>query len=160
MKKFTTHKENLIARCEQRGYSLEEVQSCVVEKLANDIWVIDVDHPAYPSKSKENFAHPSYRIMENIKNGNIKNSTDIGEGVGTELKKLLSFMNIRATPNCSCNKRAKMMNEKGISWCKKNLDTICLWLKEESEKRKIPFFKYGAKKLIKLAISRAERKQK
>ena len=31
------------------------------------------------------------------------------------------------------------------------------WVGKVSEKRKIPFFRYGAKKLIKLAISRAER---
>lgn len=160
MNKFTTHKNNLIARCEQRGYTIEEVEACILEKLDNDIWVIDVDHPAYPSKSKENFDHPSYRIMEDIRSGKIKDTNDIGEGAGTELKKLLSWMNIQSTPNCSCNKRAKLMNDKGIDWCKNNLDEICDWLKEESEKRKIPFFKYGAQKLIKLAISRAERKQK
>ena len=52
------------------------------------------------------------------------------------------------------------MNEKGIQWCKENKNQICDWLKEEATKRKLPFFKYGAMKLINMAISRAERKTK
>lgn len=154
---YVTHKNNLISRCKQRGYSIEEVMPCVI-KQNDDMWSIDVDHPAYPSQMKENFDHPSYRIMEKIKNGEIEDTTDIGEGVGTELKKLLSFMNIRATPNCSCNKRAKTMNQNGIEWCKNNRETICSWLEEEAKKRKLPFFKYGAKKIIQFAIRRAEKK--
>lgn len=159
MQKFTTHKNNLIARCEQRGYTLEEVMGCVVSQ-DGDTWTIDVEHASYPSSTKDNFDHPSYKIIEKIKNGEIKNSNDIGEGVGTELKKLLSWMNIKPTPNCSCNKRAKIMNDKGVSWCIDNIDTILSWLKEESGKRKLPFIRYAAQKIVKLAISRAEKKQK
>jgi len=157
---FKTHKDNLVARCKQRGYSLEEVMPCVIRQLVDDIWEIDVDHPAYPSKDKDNFEHPSYKIMRDIKEGKVKNQIEIGEGAGTELKKLLSWMNIQATANCSCNKKARLMNEKGIQWCKENKDQVCDWLKEEATKRKLPFFKYGAMKLINMAISRAERKAK
>jgi len=157
---YETHKDNLIVRCNQRGYSLEEVMPCVIEQKDGDVWMIDVDHPAYPSRSKENFEHPSYKIMKDIKEGKIKNDIYIGEGVGTEIKKLLAWMNIRPTANCSCNKRAKLLNEKGILWCKENQEAICVWLKEEAINRKLPFFKYGAMKIIKMAISRAERKHK
>ena len=160
MNTFTTHKNNLIARCEQRGYNIDDVMGCVVKKKTDDIWVINVDHPAYPKFPKDNPDHPSYRIMKDIKSGKIKNTKDIGEGVGTELKKLLSWINIKATENCDCNNKAKYLNEKGISWCKQNTETICVWLKEEADKRKIPFFKYGASKLVKFAIFRAERKSK
>lgn len=159
MNTFLTHKDNLVARCKQRGYELEEVMACVLEQQENDMWLIDVDHPAYPKKMKENFDHPSYRIMEQIKKGEIKTSEDIGEGVGTELKKILSWMNIHASATCSCNKRAKYMNEQGIQWCKENIPTILSWLKEESEKRKLPFLEYVAKKIVKLAIYRAEKRQ-
>lgn len=82
---------------------------------------------------------------------------DIGEGVGTELKKLLKFIGITASKNCSCNARAKTMNEKGIEWCKDNIDTIVGWLKEEANKRNLPFFAYAARKLVQLAIGRAEK---
>jgi len=141
MDKYIAHKKHLIARCEQRGYSVEEVMPCVIEQREGDIWVIDVNHPAYPKSRRDDF------VPKN----------DIGEGVGTELKKILSWMRIKSTPTCSCNQRAKTMNDNGIEWCKENVDQICDWLQEESEKRKIPFFRYGANKLLKLAISRAER---
>jgi hypothetical protein len=81
----------------------------------------------------------------------------IGEGVGTELKKLLKFIGITASKDCSCNARAKTMNEKGIEWCKDNIDTIVGWLKEEASKRNLPFFAYAARKLVQLAIGRAEK---
>ncbi len=160
MTTFTTHKKNLIARCEQRGYDIDEVMACVVEKKTDDMWIINIDHPAYPKFPKHNKDHPSYRIMENIRSGKVKNTQNFGEGVGTELKNLLSWMNIRATENCDCNSKAKFLNEKGIEWCKQNIDTICVWLKEEATKRNIPFFNYGATKLVKFAIFRAERKSK
>ena len=140
-------------RCVQRGYSIEEVMPCVVDKLEDDIWVIDVDHHSYPKFPRHNFADPQYKKVK-------VESLDLGEGVGTELKKLLSWMNIEATPNCTCNQKAKFINNKGIEWCKEHVDVICSWLKEEAVKRKLPFFNYGAKKLINFAISRAERKQK
>jgi len=144
MDKYITHKKHLIARCEQRGYSVEEVMPCVIEQRENDIWVIDVMHPAYPAQA---------RVIEKTP------EQDIGQGVGTELKRLLSFMNIHATANCSCVRRAKTMNKNGLKWCKDNKDEIIGWLKEEADKRKLPFFNYGAKKLLQLAIHRAEKKE-
>jgi hypothetical protein len=81
----------------------------------------------------------------------------IEEGVGTELKKLLSKIGIRSTPNCSCNHKAKLMNMNGVEWCENNIDTILVWLSEEAKKRKLPFIKYGAKLIIKRAISNTKR---
>ena len=72
MNTFTTHKNNLIARCEQRGYNIDDVMGCVVKKKTDDIWVINVDHPAYPKFPKDNPDHPSYRIMKDIKSVKIK----------------------------------------------------------------------------------------
>lgn len=74
------------------------------------------------------------------------------EGVGTELKKLLSKIGIKATENCSCNHRAKLLDMNGIEWCENNMETIIGWLKEESERRNLPFIEYVAKTLIKRAI--------
>ena len=83
MDKYIAHKKHLIARCEQRGYSVEEVMPCVVEKRKNDIWVIDVMHPSYPAKPK---------VVEKLP------EQDIGQGVGTELKKLLSLILMLSIP--------------------------------------------------------------
>jgi hypothetical protein len=77
-------------------------------------------------------------------------------GAGAELKKLLSMIGIKATPTCSCNRRALRMDNEGIAWCKKNTEEILEWLAEESKKRKIPFVKFGAAQMLKIAIRRAE----
>lgn len=78
-------------------------------------------------------------------------------GPGTELKKLLSRIGITSTPTCSCNKRAKTMDENGIEWCEENIETICDWLAEESAKRKLPFIRSAGKLLIRMAIRNAKK---
>jgi len=143
---ITAHKKYLIARCFERGYTLEEVMPCVVSQNGDE-WTIDVTHEKYPRPKND-----ATEISSN-------NQVIIEHGVGTELKKLLKLIGITASPTCACNARAKEMNERGIQWCKDNIDTIALWLKEEAERRNLPFFLYGAKKLIKIAIYRAEKDQ-
>lgn len=144
---IVAHKNALIQRCNQRGYSLDEVMPCVVSQ-DGDMWTIDETHEKYP--------HPRHDVkMQEVVPQ--PQPIDIGEGVGTELKKLLKLIGINASPTCSCNTRAKTMNENGIEWCKDNIDTIVGWLKEESEKRNLPFFTFGAKKLVNFAIYRAEK---
>lgn len=73
-------------------------------------------------------------------------------GPGTELKKLLGKIGIKATPNCSCNRKAIMMDINGPIWCENNIDIIVGWLREEAAKRRLPFVEYAAKLLIKKAI--------
>lgn len=79
-------------------------------------------------------------------------------GPGTELKALLKTIGITAKPNCSCNKRAKIMDEKGCDWCEENIDEIDGWLAEESKKRGLPYISLAGKTLIRLAIRRARKK--
>lgn len=148
MKLMAANKYHLIQRCKERGYTLEEVMPCVVNS-EGDVWMIDIDHKAYPSQKREVKTMPLETEPE----------VTIVQGVGTELKKLLSYINIKATPNCSCNKRARYMDDKGIEWCKSHKDLICSWLKEEAAKRKLPFIPFAGQKLIDMAIHRAERKQ-
>ena len=142
MNLIAARKNALVERCVQRGYTLEEVMPCVVDS-SSDVWMIDTDHDAYPKQEKTK-TQPEVKV-------------ETTQGVGTELKKLLSYINIKATPNCSCNKRARYMDEKGIDWCKNHKDLICDWLKEEAKKRKLPFVPFAGKKLIDLAIHRAKK---
>lgn len=88
-----------------------------------------------------------------------KYTESLEKGVGTELKKLLSKIGIKASPTCSCNHKAKIMNMKGILWCENNIDTILSWLKEEATKRKLPFVEYAAKLLIKRAVFNAKKNE-
>ena len=82
-------------------------------------------------------------------------------GPGTELKALLKKVGITASPGCSCNKRAQLMDEnesKEPGWCEANLETICDWLQEEATKRKLPFVRMAAKILVRQAIRNARKK--
>lgn len=78
-------------------------------------------------------------------------------GPGTQLKKFLSKVGIKSTENCSCNARAKLMNDRGIEWCEQNVNEIVSWLKEEAGRRKLPFLAYPTKIVVQRAIKIAKR---
>lgn len=78
-------------------------------------------------------------------------------GPGTQLKKLLSYIGIKATPNCSCNHRANIMDYHGPEWCEQNIDKIIGWLKEEADKRQLLFVDSLARLLIKKAIKNSRK---
>jgi len=79
-------------------------------------------------------------------------------GPGTKLKKLLARIGITATPNCSCNARAAAMdvNEaREPGWCEAHLEEIVGWLREEAEKRGLPFLDVAGRMLVRRAIRNA-----
>lgn len=78
-------------------------------------------------------------------------------GAGTQLKKLLAKVGITSTENCSCNARARIMNDKGIEWCEQNVAEIVGWLKEEAGRRKLPFLSFPTKILVQRAIKIAKK---
>jgi hypothetical protein len=139
--------------CERRGHNFDSAKACIVGTLG-DIAQVDASHPSYPNPPEAiNVVVQRQRISDRGRNA----ISNIGDGPGTELKKILSWFNITATENCSCNKRAKYMNDMGAEWCRNNQDLICSWLKEEASNRKLPFLPYLAKKAVLLAIKRAEK---
>ena len=77
---------------------------------------------------------------------------DFPNGPGTILSKMLAKIGIKSTPNCSCRRRAMEMNKKGPDWCAENIEMITGWLREESEKRKLPFVDFAGRLLIQRAI--------
>jgi hypothetical protein len=77
---------------------------------------------------------------------------DFPNGPGTILSKMLTKIGIHSTPNCSCRRRAIEMNARGPDWCADNIDTIVGWLREESERRKLPFIDFAGKLLIQRAV--------
>jgi hypothetical protein len=51
---ITTHRSNLEARCQERGYTLDEVLPCVVSQ-DGDEWTIDVESEFYPRTPKPGY---------------------------------------------------------------------------------------------------------
>ena len=76
---------------------------------------------------------------------------------GSELKKLLSILNLEVTEDCECNKHAQQMDEMGIEWCENNISLIVEWLSQEAKKRKLPFIKLIGKQIVKRAIANAKK---
>jgi len=54
---ITCHRRHLLARCRQRGYTLNEVRACIVSQDGDQI-TVDETHPAYPAKPKPGFTPP------------------------------------------------------------------------------------------------------
>ena len=139
---ITTHIKNLESRCRERGKTLEQAVGCVVSRKG-DIITVDTSHPDYPRPGLEVMSpkQPSSRSIARP---------------GLSLKKTLkSLLGISASPNCRCNSHARTMDEMEASepgWCMKNIDKIVGWLEEEARARKLPFFRYAAKLLVKRAI--------
>lgn len=137
---ITAHRLHLLRRCQQRGYTLSEVMGCVVQ-AHGDIWVIDETHPAYPHAAKTG----------------TQEAGAAKSGPGTELKKLLATVGIKASPNCSCNAKAAQMDAWGPDECESRREEIVSWLGEEAVRRKLPFSRLVARQVVRLAISRARK---
>ena len=83
-------------------------------------------------------------------------------GPGTELKNLLQPWGIVPTSSCACHERARIMDENEAAepgWCAANLDTIVGWLREEAQKRGLPFLDVAGRVLVRRAIANARRKE-
>lgn len=81
-------------------------------------------------------------------------------GVGTEVKKLLSKIGIRATSTCNCNKHVAEMDRNGPEWCRNNIETILSWMSEEAKIQGVIFISFAAKEIVFLAIRIVERREK
>lgn len=130
-------KAHLLQRCQERGWTLHEVMPCVVARNG-DTWTVDESHWAYPSKPRS-----------------LVKATG---GPGTELKALLKLIGITSSPNCKCNAHARQMDAWGPDRCEQEIPTILGWLEEQSKARNLPFVRFAAEQVVKLAIRRARKK--
>ncbi len=93
------------------------------------------------------------------------------------MTRILGWFGIKYEPGCPCPNHARQMDAWGPDGCEENLETIIGWLREEAEKRTVkktiatpggaatvevpmPFSEFAARRLVKLAIRRARKKQK
>lgn len=132
------------ARCQERGYTLDEVRACI---LSDDGTVVTVDetHPAYPRQPKPGFVPPP--------------PPPAPSGPGTELSKLLKRFGIEPTPTCSCRAKAAEMDAWGPDECEKpeRIDEVLTVMREEAKARGLPFLDVAGRLLIKRAIANARR---
>jgi len=146
---ITCHRSFLLSRCNERGYTLNEVMPCVVAQ-DGDEWTIDVDHPAYPRTPKPGFV-PSQPEPE-----------PPSHGPGTEVKALLAKVGITSSPDCKCNSRAIYMDKMEAEqpgWAEANIDEIVGWLRESAADRGLPFLDAAGRMLVRRAIANARRKE-
>ena len=116
---------------------------CVVSQ-DGDQWTIDESHPAYPLVDRKHSQPPPA-------------APSPAGGPGTELKGLLKLIGITSSPNCSCNARAKQMDEWGPDECERRMPEILAWLEQEATRRGLLFVRFAAEQAVKLAIRRARK---
>jgi hypothetical protein len=78
-------------------------------------------------------------------------------GPGSELSAILGTLGLAHLEGCKCKKRARQMDDWGPDGCERNINTIVGWLEEEAKSRKLPFIRWGAKTLVRVAIRRARK---
>lgn len=90
------HRRHLEARCRQRGYTLEQVRSCIVSE-DGDRLVVDETHPVYPR------AKPGLGDM-------------VASGlaaVGITKERAQAVASAVGVKDCGCRKRQQRLNELG-----------------------------------------------
>lgn len=122
---------NFERRVHERGYTMASVQPCIVS-VDGEFVTVDETHNAYPHASRCR--------------------------VGSELKALLRRIGITAKPGCLCNRRAESMDKNGCDWCEEHIGEIVGWLREEAQKRSLPFLDAAGRLLVRRAIANARRK--
>lgn len=140
---ISCHRSYLEARCAERGYSVEEVMPCVVSQ-DGDRWTIDVSSTFYPRQ---------HRLEGQPQRDSC--------GPGTELKKLLAGwpFHITSSPDCSCNRVAREMDAWGPDECERpeRIGYILAAMKQNAEKRGLPFIDAAGRFLIRRAIKNARK---
>lgn len=126
-----------------QGSSIEELNNITLQEINNLFKDILTDNP------QEILQSQFPRSLESDPNG-----------PGTILSNMLSYIGINSSPNCSCKQRAIEMNTKGPDWCENNISIIIEWLREESNKRNLPFIETIAKMIVLRAIKVSKKLQK
>jgi hypothetical protein len=138
---------HLLARCHQRGYTLDEVRPCIVSEDGDQI-TVDETHPAYPAKPRQGFVPPKTAAQK---------PAAPPHGPGTELKALLATIGIVASPTCKCNAMARRMDQWGPDESLAHMEEIVDVMEETAKARKLPFLRAGARQMVRLACWKARR---
>jgi len=113
------------------GY-IDDVRQHIVEESDTHIWISSAAYDALVAKYS-------------------------GSGVGTELRKLISWLPIRKRECGSCKTLEKRMNAWGPDGCEEYMTYILNRLERTATRRKIPFVRSVAKLLVRRAISNSRK---
>jgi hypothetical protein len=117
----------------------------------DSMYVVDFDHPECPVGFEDIFGDAQTQSSQNPP----------AAGPGTELKKLLAGwpFYITPSPNCSCNRVAFEMDAWGPDECERpeRVEYILAAMRENAEKRGLPFIDAAGRFLIKRAIKNARK---
>lgn len=80
-------------------------------------------------------------------------------GVGSQMQKMFGFFLLNATPDCPCHEHAKQYDEWGPDLCLYHIVTIIDRLEEQASNRGIPFSRWVAERLVRIAIAKARRER-
>lgn len=152
MRKLSIKNLQALSASRPEGY-FDDVMSHAAERDSDHIILTDASYDLLQQKySPEKFAERMSLLQATGLDFVPPNS-----GPGSELKKLLALVGITASATCSCNRRAISMDANGADWCEANIDTIVGWLREEAEKRGLPFLDVAGRMLVRRAIRNARR---
>ena len=125
----------------------------VEERVGESLYVINFDHPECPVRWTDIFGEVTVPATQPLPTG----------GPGTELKKLLAGwpFYITSSPGCSCNRVALEMDMWQADECEKpeRVDYILAAMRENAEKRGIPFIDAAGRFLIRRAIKNARKRK-
>ena len=86
----------------------------------------------------------------------------VNNGAGSELKAIFTSFHIYPDGDCNCEAIANEMDQRGPDWCEENVESLIDQIEAESKKRrwaKYIFSRIVARRMIRLAIKRARRKE-
>lgn len=161
---------DVLVRAAQRGYTPEEIKPCLSADLGDGWFDVDTASSFYPAKHRDGYI-PSMPIHQQVNawladmgqpavSFHWPSAPQVTHGPGTELKKVLAKIGITSTPTCSCNARARRMDEEEArepGWCEAHIDEIVGWLREEAEKRGLPFVDVAGRMLVRHAVRNARK---
>lgn len=94
---ITGRRSSFIARCRQRGYTLDEVRACIVAE-DGDMITVDETHPAYPRAARPGLGDMVAAGLS---------------AVGITKERAQAVASAVGVKDCGCAKRQEQLNELG-----------------------------------------------
>lgn len=132
----------------RRMSSADAASAAILYDYGNGWLEVDIYHAAYPRRL-------SVEMPTGTDGPVAPTPPKKPTGPGTHLKVILRRFGIKASPTCGCNAMALNMNEWGPDGCESRLSEILFFLETQAKSRRLPFVRFLAEKVVKLAIRRA-----